>query len=167
MRTVLRHRWLIAGLLALLPASGFAQVDDRLTRLGENPSGARAFALDLQPEAPVAVAQVEEVRQTNPPHRYAVTIVNRSPAPVAAATAAACVVASDGTVKGIDRLPTAKNLKPGQSRRYEMAPRSTGVSLSDRVVFVVLSADDGQGGQWTLSDEELARRIKAAAAFPF
>lgn len=155
---------LFATLFAVLPAAAGAQVDDRLDRLRENPSAARAFALDLQPEAPIAVASVEELRQPNPPHRYAATLLNRSSAPVASLTAAACVVQSDGTVKGIDRLPTVKNLKPGQSRRLETAIRSTIVSVSDRVVFVLVAADDGQGGRWVLSDEEVARRMKEALA---
>lgn len=80
---------LVATLFAVLPAAAGAQVDDRLDRLRENPSAARAFALDLQPEAPIAVATVEELRQPNPPHRYAATLLNRSGAPVASLTAAA------------------------------------------------------------------------------
>jgi hypothetical protein len=159
-----RRPFLLVALLVLVPSVAAAQVDDRLDRLRTHPSAARAFAFDLQPDAPIAVAQVEELRQQNPPHRYAATLFNRSTAPVASLTAAVCVVASDGSLKGIDRLPTVKNLQPGQSRRLETVPHSTSVSLSDRVVFVLAAAEDGQGGRWHLTDEEIASRIKEAAA---
>lgn len=161
------RRILLPVLFAVLPAIASAQaIDDRLDRLRANPTASRAFALDIQPEAPVVVVMVEELRQPNPPHRYAVTLQNRSQAAVATITAVACVVASDGSVKSVDRLAVVKNLKPGQSRRLETAPRSAVVSISDRVAFVIQSAEDGQGGVWTLTNQELAERIKQAAPTP-
>lgn len=159
-------RTALPALLVVLPGTALAQVDDRLDRLRANPTASRAFALDLQPEAPITVAQVEEIRQPNPPHRFAVTLHNRAATSVATTTAVACVVTSDGSVKSVDKLPVVKNLKPGQSRRIETAPRSSVVSISDRVAFVILSVEDGSGGVWTLSNEELAARIRRTAPKP-
>ena len=105
----------------------------------EEPKGSswRVFAVDTLPVGPLAIVQVEEVRQQNPPSLWAVSIVNRSFLPVESVTLAAAVVDSAGVVKAIQPLPAIKKLKPSQVQRRQMRIRVTVLAPTDRVVFFV------------------------------
>lgn len=104
----------------------------------EDPKGSswRVFAVDTLPAGPLAILQVEEVRQHNPPSLWAVSIANRSFLPVESVTLAAAVVDSTGMVKAIQPLPAIKTLKPSQVQRRQMRIRSV-LAPTDRVVFFV------------------------------
>lgn len=105
----------------------------------EDPKGSswRVFAVDTLPVGPLAILQVEEVRQHNPPSLWAVSIVNRSFLPVESVTMAAAVVDSAGVVKAIQPIPAIKKLKPSQVQRRQMRIRVTVLAPTDRVVFFV------------------------------
>jgi hypothetical protein len=80
----------------------------------------RVFAVDSLPEAPVAIAQVGEVKQHNPPSTWSVHVVNHALLPATSVTVAAAVVDVNGNIKAIQPLPAIKDLKPSQrSRRVE------------------------------------------------
>ena len=105
----------------------------------EDPRGSswRVFAVDTLPVGPLAIVQVEEVRQHNPPSLWAVSIVNQSFLPVESVTLAAAVVDSAGVVKAIQPMPAIKNLKPSQVQRRQMRVRVTVLAPTDRVVFFI------------------------------
>jgi hypothetical protein len=105
----------------------------------DDPRGSswRVFAVDTLPVGPVAIVQVEELRQHNPPSAWAVSIVNRSFLPVESVTLAAAIVDSRGLVKAIQPLPAIKNLKPSQVQRRQMRVTVTVLAPTDRVVFFI------------------------------
>ena len=105
----------------------------------EDPKGSswRVFAVDALPIGQVAITQVEEVRQHNPPSSWAVTIANRSFLPVESVTLAAAIVDTYGVVKATQPLPAIRKLKPGQAQRRQMRVRVTVLAPTDRVVFYV------------------------------
>jgi hypothetical protein len=136
---------LILGVMVLTPQSATYQTltnpnpsDARMNQF-EDPKGSswRVFAVDTLPAGPLAIVQVEEVRQHNPPSVWAVSIVNRSFLPVESVTLAAAVVDSAGTVKAIQTMPAIKQLKPSQVQRRQLRIRATVLTPTDRVVFFV------------------------------
>jgi hypothetical protein len=122
----------------------------------------RVFAVDSHPAGPIAVTQVEEVRQHNPPSLWAVSIRNRAPLPVASLTMAAAVVDVNGAIKAVQPMPVIKNLKPGQVQRRETRIRVTVLAPTDRVVFF-LKELTGETGDWKAADGEVAALIKDGA----
>lgn len=130
----------------------------------EDPKGAswRVFAVDSDTGGPLAITQVEEVRQHNPPSNWGVYVQNRGLMPVTSLTLAAAIVDVGGTIKAIQPLPPIRNLKPGQIQRREMRVRVTVLAPTDRVVFFVreLSSDVGP---WKAAETDVAMLIKAAA----
>lgn len=163
----MRHTWpLLLSLSGLLitaaPAS--AQVDDRLSRLGEQVRGAswRVFGVDVDPSQPLAIAGVEEVRQQRPPSNYAVFAGNRSAAPIDEFVVAVLVVTSDGSVKSVQPMQRIKNLQPGQTRRLETPIRGAIMSVSDRVAFVPFEITAG-GTTWKVADTDLRAAVKQVA----
>jgi len=123
----------------------------------------RVFGVDSLPGGPIAIAQVGEVRQHNPPSSWAVHIVNRALLPVASVTIAAAVVDINGDIKAIQPLPPIKNLKPEQSQRRETRVRVTVIAPTDRVVFFVRDVIS-ETGNWRASESHVAEIIKTAAA---
>jgi hypothetical protein len=130
----------------------------------EDPKGAtwRVFAVESHAGGPLAITEVEEVRQQNPPSRWAVVVQNRSAAPVSSFALAAAIVAGDGTVKAIQPLPAIKNLKPNQVARREILVKVTVLVPTDRVVFFVNEMSDG-AAIWKAADEDVRAVIKSAA----
>src|SRR4051794_6678664 len=103
----------LALLIALLEQSGQAPTrvlnptnpnpnpgDARMNQF-EDPKGAnwRIFAIDANPDGPIAITMVDEVRQQNPPSTWAVYAGNRELMPVASFVLAAAVVDVNGKVK--------------------------------------------------------------------
>ena len=97
----------------------------------------RVFAVDSLPGGPIAVVQVNEMRQHNPPSTWAVHVTNRELQTVASFTLIAAVVDANGEIKAIQPLPAIRNLKPGQVQRRETRIRVTVIAPTDRVVFYV------------------------------
>ena len=130
----------------------------------EDPKGSswRVFAIDTLPVGPLAIVQVEEVRQHNPPSSWAVSIVNRSFLPVESVTLAAAVVDSTGLVKAIQPLPAIKNLKPSQVQRRQMRIRVTVLAPTDRVVFFVDQAM-GEAISFKAKPADVSGLIRVAA----
>jgi hypothetical protein len=139
---------LILGVMVLTLQSGTNQTlvnpnpsDARMNQF-EDPKGSswRVFAIDTLPVGPLAIVQVEEVRQHNPPSAWAVSIVNRSFMPVESVTLAAAVVDSAGVVKATQSLPAIKKLKPSEVRRRQTRIKVAVLAPTDRVVFYVSEA---------------------------
>ena len=130
----------------------------------DDPKGAswRVFAIDAFPEGPIAITQVAEVRQQNPPSRYAVYAGNRELMPVNSMTLAAAVVDVNGKVKATQTLPAIRNLKPQQVVRKEIPIRATIVAPTDRIVFYVKEVKS-ETGDFAAADAEIAELIKKVA----
>jgi hypothetical protein len=131
----------------------------------EDPKGSnwRLFAVDAYPQGPIAITQVDEVRQQNPPSTWAVYAGNRELMPVTSFTLAAAIVDVDGKIKATQMLPAIRNLKPQQVSRKEIPIRVTIVNPTDRVVFYVREIKS-ETGDWKAVDSEVAALIKTAAA---
>jgi hypothetical protein len=125
----------------------------------------RVFSINSNPdpEGPLVITQVEEVKQQNPPSAWAVFVGNRESQPVASLTIAAAVVDVNGKVKATQVMPAIKNLKPQQVQRREMKVRVTVLAPTDRVVFYIKDFK-GDGGDWAASEEFVVTRIKDVAA---
>lgn len=138
--------------------------DARMTQFDHEPKGMswRVFAVDSNPGGPVAIAQVEEVRQQNPPSSWAFHVASRALMPLQSITIGAAVVDVNGKVKATQTLPAIKNLKPGQSQRRETKIRVTVIAPTDRVVFF-LKAIKSELGDWSAVDADVASLIKTAA----
>jgi hypothetical protein len=138
--------------------------DARMLTIDEAPKGSnwRLFAVDANPQGPVAITQVDEVRQQNPPSTWAVFAGNRELMPVASFTLAAAVIDVNGKVKATQVLPAIKNLKPQQVVRKEIPIRVTFVLPTDRVVFYVKEFTS-EMGDWKAVDKDVADLIAAAA----
>jgi hypothetical protein len=130
----------------------------------DDPKGAswRVFAIDAFPGGPIAITQVEEVRQMNPPSRWAVYVGNRELLPVNSLTLAAAVVDVNGKVKATQMLPAIKNLKPQQVIRKEIPMRATIVAPTDRIVFYVKEVKS-ETDDFASVDAEVAELIKKVA----
>lgn len=137
--------------------------DARMMTLDEVPgSNWRLFAVDAYPAGPIAITQVDEVRQQNPPSTWAVYVGNRELMAVASFTLAAAIVDVNGKVKATQMLPAIKNLKPQQVQRKEIPIRVTLVAPTDRIVFYVREVKS-EMGDWKAVDAEVAELIKIAA----
>ena len=121
----------------------------------------RIFAVDVFPQGPVAITQGDEVRQQNPPSRWAVYAGNRELMPVASFTLAAAVVDVNGSIKATQMLPAIKNLTPQQVQRREIGLRAI-VAPTDRVVFYVNEVKS-ETGDWKADPQDVAALIRAAA----
>lgn len=167
---------LLLALLALAQASAPTRIinptsttplpsDARMLAVEEMPKGSnwRLFAVDANPLGPIAITQVDEVRQQNPPSTWAVYAGNRELMPVGSVTLAAAVIDVNGKVKATQVLPAIKNIKPQQVVRKEIPIRVTIVAPTDRVVFYVKEIK-GETGDWKAIDSEVADLIKLAAA---
>jgi hypothetical protein len=139
--------------------------DARMTQFDFEVKGAswRVFAVDSLPEGPIAVVQVNEVRQHNPPSTWAVHVTNRELQTVASFTMIAAVVDIAGEIKAIQALPPIKNLKPGQVQRRETRIRVTVIAPTDRVVFYVRDVIS-ETGNLRASEIDVAAIIKSAAS---
>ena len=130
----------------------------------EDPKGAnwRVFSVDAFPDGPIAITAVEEVRQQNPPSKFAVYAGNRELMPVNSFTLAAAVVDVNGKVKATQNLGAIKNLKPQQVQRREIPIRVTIVAPTDRIVFYVREVKS-ETADFKSVDFDVAELIKAAA----
>ena len=128
------------------------------------PEGAmwRVFGVDSNPDGPVKVVGVSEVRQQNPPSTWSVHVTNRALMPVNSLTLAAAVVDITGKVKATQNLAAIKNLKPQQVIRKEIPIRVTVIAPTDRVVFYVRELKS-ETGDWKSVDAEVAELIKSVA----
>ena len=131
----------------------------------EEPKGSswRVFAVDSMPGGPLAIVQVEEVRQYNPPSKWGVSVLNRGLMPVNSLTLAAAIVDVTGKVKATQPLAAIKNIAPGQVQRREMRVIVTQFAPTDRVVFFVKEVKSEIANAKAV-DAEVAALIKAAAA---
>jgi len=138
--------------------------DARMMQFDQDVKGVswRVFAIDAHPGGPVAVTQVAEVRQQNPPSSWALNVTNRGLMPLQSVTMAAAVVDVNGKVKAVQPLPALKNLKPGQDLRRETKIRVTVIAPTDRVVFF-LKELKSELADWSAVDADVAALIKAAA----
>ena len=138
--------------------------DVRMTQFDEDVKGMswRVFAVDANPGGPIAITQVAEVRQQNPPSAWALHVTSRALMPLQSITIGAAVVDVTGRIKATQVLPAIKNLKPGQSQRRETKIRVTVIAPTDRVVFFLKDLKS-ELGDWTAVDAEVASLIKAAA----
>ena len=138
--------------------------DVRMTQFDHEVMGMswRVFAVDSNPGGPVAITQVAEVRQQNPPSAWALHVTNRALMPVQSITIGAAVVDVNGKIKAIQPLPPIKNLEPGQSQRRETKIRVTVIAPTDRVVFFLKDLK-GELGDWSAIDADVAALIKSAA----
>ena len=123
----------------------------------------RVFAVDSLPGGPIAVVQVNEVRQHNPPSTWAVHVTNRELQTVASFTIIAAIVDAAGEIKAIQALPAIRNLKPGQVQRRETRIRVTVIAPTDRVVFYVREVIS-ETGNLRASEIDVAAMIKSAAS---
>jgi hypothetical protein len=121
------------------------------------------FAVDSLPDGPIAVVQVNEVRQHNPPSTWSVHVTNRELQTVASFTIIAAVVDSSGEIKAIQALPAIRNLKPGQVQRRETRIRVTVIAPTDRVVFYVRDVIS-ETGNLRASEIDVAAMIRSTAA---
>lgn len=130
----------------------------------EDPKGTswKTFAVDSYPKGPLAVVEVAEVRQQNPPSTWAVFVRNDSLLPVTSYRMAAAVVDVNGKVKAIQPMPAIKNLKPTKVARQELRIIATVLMPTDRVVFFVneVAAEEQS---WKAVNTEVAELIKTAA----
>jgi hypothetical protein len=138
--------------------------DARMTQFDDEVKGTswRVFAVDANPGGPVAITQVAEVRQQNPPSAWALNVTSRALMPLQSVTIGAAVVDVNGKVKATQVLPAIKNLKPGQVQRRETKIRVTVIAPTDRVVFF-LKELKSELGDWTAADADVASLIKTAA----
>ena len=138
--------------------------DARMLAIDEAPKGSnwRLFAVDANPLGPIAITQVDEIRQQNPPSTWAVFAGNRELMPVASFTLAAAIIDVNGKVKATQVLPAIRNLKPQQVVRKEIPIRVTIVAPTDRVVFYVKEIKS-ETGDWKAVDAEIADLILAAS----
>ena len=138
--------------------------DARTTQFDFEVKGAswRVFAVDSLPDGPIAVVQVNEVRQHNPPSLWSVHVANRELQTVASFTIIAAVVDLTGEIKAIQALPPIRNLKPGQVQRRETRIRVTVIAPTDRVVFYVRDVIS-ETGNLRASEIEVAELIKSVA----
>jgi hypothetical protein len=121
----------------------------------------KVFAVESFPDGPLGIGEVQEVRQQNPPSSWVVFVRNRSLMPVASYNVAAAIVAGDGAVKGIQPLPTIKNLQPSKMSRQEMRVRVNVLMPTDRVVFFVQDVNS-ELGTWKANHADVSSLIKAA-----
>jgi hypothetical protein len=130
----------------------------------DDPQGAswRVFSVDANPRGPIAITAVEEVRQQNPPSRYAVYAGNRELMPVDSFTLAAAVVDVNGKVKATQMLGAIRNLKPQQVQRREIPIRVTIVAPTDRIAFYVKELKS-ETGDFKAVDAEVAELILKVA----
>ena len=130
----------------------------------DDPKGAswRVFGVASYPEGPVAITQVEEVRQQNPPSAWGVYVGNTSLMPLSSVTMAAAVVDVNGKVKATQPMPAIKNLKPQQVVRKEVRIRVTVFAPTDRVVFF-LKELISETGDWKAVDGDVAALIQQTA----
>jgi hypothetical protein len=130
----------------------------------EWPEGAtwRVFGVDSNPDGPVKIVQVAEIRQQNPPSTWSMHVTNRALLPVNSVIVAAAVVDVKGNVKATQPLAAIKNLKPQQVIRKEIPVRVTVIAPTDRVVFFVKEIKS-ETGDWTAVDADVASLIRAAA----
>ena len=137
--------------------------DVRMTQF-DWPEGAnwRVFSVDANPEGPVQIVKVGEIRQQNPPSTWSVHVTNRALMPIASVTLAAAVVDVNGKVKAVQPLGAIKNLKPQQVIRKEIPVRVTVIAPTDRVVFFVKQLIS-ETGDWQVVDAEVAALIKSVA----
>jgi hypothetical protein len=154
---------LVAALLSLAQFTNQTPSDARSNQF-EDPQGSswRVFAVDSYAGGPLAITEVAELRQQNPPSLWAASVKNRSSEALASFTLAAAIVAADGTVKAIQRLPAIKNLKPNQASRRELRVTATVLTPTDRVVFFVSDVSHGSDA-WKAEEAEVGALIKAAA----
>lgn len=138
--------------------------DARMLAVDELPKGSnwRLFAVDAYPQGPIAITQVDEIRQQNPPSTWAVYAGNRELLPVGSFTLAAAVIDVNGNVKATQLLPAIRNIKPQQVVRKEIPIRVTIVAPTDRIVFYVKEIKS-ETGDWKAVDAEVAELIAAAA----
>jgi len=129
------------------------------------PEGAtwRVFGVDSNPDGPVKIVGVAEIRQQNPPSTWSVHVTNRALMPVASLTMAAAVVDVTGKVKAAQSLAAIKNLKPQQVIRKEIPVRVTVIAPTDRVVFYVREIKS-ETGDWKSVDADVAALIASVAA---
>ncbi len=125
----------------------------------------RVFSINSNPDpdGPLVITQVEEVRQQNPPSAWAVFVGNRESLPVASLTIAAAVVDVLGNIKATQVLPAIKNLKPQQVQRRELKVRVTVLAPTDRVVFYVRDFKS-EIGDWAADAEFVVNRVKDVSA---
>src|SRR4029450_5011417 len=130
----------------------------------EDPKGTswRVFAVESYTDGPLAITEVQEVRQQNPPSTWVVFARNRSLMPVASYRLAAAIVTGDGNVKAIQPLPALKNVPPGKVSRQEMRVVVSVLMPTDRVVFFV-SDVSSELGSWKSSSIDVEALIKSAA----
>jgi hypothetical protein len=138
--------------------------DARMTQFDDEVKGMswRVFAIDANPGGPVAITQVAELRQQNPPSAWALHVTSRALMPLQSITIGAAVVDVNGKIKATQMLPAIKNLKPGQSQRRETKIRVTVIAPTDRVVFFLKDLKS-ELGDWTAVDADVASLIKTAA----
>ncbi len=122
----------------------------------------KVFAVESFADGPLAITEVQEVRQHNPPSSWAVLTRNRSLMPVTSYTLGAAIVSGDGSVKAIQPLPPIRSLQPDGISRQEMRVRVAVLMPNDRVVFFV-NAALSEMGTWKATDTEIAALVKAAA----
>jgi hypothetical protein len=156
---------ILAMLMAIAAQFTNQTPSDARSNQFEAPIGAswRVFAVDSYAGGPLAIAEVAELRQQNPPSLWAVSVRNRSSERLASFTLAAAIVAGDGTVKAIQRLPAIKNLKPNQASRRELRVTATVLTPTDRVVFFVSDLSHGGADVWKAEETDVGALIKAAA----
>src|SRR5215510_4461735 len=120
--TILAALWLMAStqLSSQTPADSINK--EFLTLQG---TSWRVFAVDSHPGGPIAITQVQEIRQHTPPSTWGVFVRNRSTAPVHSYRVAAAIVSGDGAVKAVQQLPAIENLKPQQDMRQEIRVQVT------------------------------------------
>lgn len=136
--------------------------------MNEDPRGStwKVFAVDSHDTGPIAVVEVEEVRQQNPPSHWAVIVRNRGLMPVLSYRMAAAVVTGDNKIKGTQLLQVVKNLKPGQVSRQQIKIFPTILNPTDRVVFY-LSEATTDVAPWKADKAAVTGLITAMAArFP-
>lgn len=134
----------------------------------EDPVGAswKVFAVDSHETGPIAIVEVQEVKQQNPPSYWAVVVRNRGLAPVLSYRMAAAVLTGDNKIKGTQLLQTVKNLKPGQVSRQQIKIFPTILNPTDRVVFY-LSEVTTEEAPWKADQDAVTTLIKLVAArFP-
>ncbi|MEO8678420.1 MAG: hypothetical protein ABI665_05200 [Vicinamibacterales bacterium] len=154
----------MAMILSLIPQVT-KMTPDSPKFMNDEPKGSswRVFAVDSYEKGPIAVVEVEEVRQQNPPSLWAITAKNRSLAPVNSYRITAVVLTGDNKVKATQMLPAVKNLAPGKVTRQQIKIFPTILNPSDRVVFYVgeLTTDDGP---WKVDKNEVTALMAAMGA---
>lgn len=125
----------------------------------------RVFSINSNPDpdGPLVITQVEEVKQQNPPSTWGVFVGNRESESMASLTIAAAVVDTNGKIKATQIMPAIKNLKPQQVQRRELRVRVTVLAPTDRVVFYVKEFK-GKDDTWAANDEFVVTRIRDVAA---